>query len=572
MLLRFIREADPPLAPADPKAGQHYRSLAVPIGYTVDESGVWVDTEAGRQSVCLAPMLITARSEDIETGDKLVRVEWLDSGRWRSETVTRDEAMDARRIVRLARVGAPVSSVRGTQVVRWLESLEAENRARLPYEASSAHLGWSGPHFVLPESEGVTLRADEGTAQLAAAVSVSGSWDEWLRVVGAHVTWRPLLMLAVYAAACTPLLEVVGAPGFVLDWSGETSRGKTTALRCAAAVWGVPGDDGLVLKWSSASDAGPTTAAWFLQSIPLILDDTKQGRPDVIASMLYTIPGGQAKLKGSKDGGMRRTPTWRTCLLSTGEAPITSFNDHGGAMARTICVTGEPMGAETPENERAARELEAALLAHHGHLGRIVVEYVQRDGARERLRARHADYVARLTADATSAVSARMCRYVATLALAQEVVHHLGVPMWQVTDPIGLALAATQAGGDQSDRPREALVALVRWCAANQHRFWGRHALMNDGSPHVPGAGWAGRWDRPAGSWLCISPDIVRQLLDGWGYDVGNVLAAWDRREWTKEYAAKSGRRRRQVSVRVDGAKSWLVAFGPEVLAEVVGT
>lgn len=548
-----------------PRERARYRGLDVPYGFTVSDSGVHIETEKGPAVVCRAPLVITGRSEDIDTGDKLLRVEWADGGAWFSETISRDEAMDSRKLVRLAKLGAPVSSVRASAAVQWLEALEAENRDSLPYEASCAHLGWAGKdssRFVLPSS-GI-LRTDPGTAQLAAAVRTQGEYSDWCAAIGRHATSRPLLMLAIYAAACTPLLRIIDAPGFVVDWSGETSRGKTTAMRVAASVWGVPSDEsGFILKWSSASDVGPTTSAWFLQSLPLLLDDTKQGRRDVIGAMLYAIPGGQSRLKGTRDGGLQRTQTWRTCLLSTGEAPITSFNDHGGAVARTLCLTGGPMGEESPENEAEARALESSLRASFGHLGPRIAAFLADVGIHGKIRKRYHDLVELMAGEAESGVEARMCRYVATLAVAQQMVHHLGVPQWTGVDPIDVALEATRNGSMESDRPREALAAVVRWAAANQGKFWGRHGVSRDGDPIEPHGGFVGRWDKGGDreNWICIRPEVLHGLLSEWGYDVQSVLSSWDKRDWTADSSGSGGKRRRQVQVRVGGVKSRLVAI-----------
>ena len=38
--------------------------------------------------------------------------------------------------------------------------------------------------------------------------------------------------------------------GFVMDWSGATSRGKTSALRVGASIWGDP--DRVVGSWGTA--------------------------------------------------------------------------------------------------------------------------------------------------------------------------------------------------------------------------------------------------------------------------------------------------------------------------------
>src|SRR4051794_18740252 len=170
-----------------------------------------------------------------------------------------------------------------------------------------------------------------GDEQIADAYHAAGSLQGWLRAVQA-VAGYPLALLALYAAFVPPLLEILGAPNFIVDWANRTTTGKTTALRVAASVWGKPDEravDGALGTWD-ATTVWIERASAVLHGLPLILDDTKRAKnPKVIAEALYSVASGRGRGRGNPRS-LAQTRTWRTVLLSTGESPATSFTQDGG--------------------------------------------------------------------------------------------------------------------------------------------------------------------------------------------------------------------------------------------------
>ena len=52
--------------------------------------------------------------------------------------------------------------------------------------------------------------------------------------------------------------------------------------------------------------------------------------------MIYQLSEGVGRARGRKQGGLQKTPTWRNCIITTGEFPIISPNSGAGAVNRTI--------------------------------------------------------------------------------------------------------------------------------------------------------------------------------------------------------------------------------------------
>lgn len=491
-----------------------------PRGHTIDEGGVYRIRDGSETPITTCPLVVTAMGRDAVTGTVRMRIAWRSRDRWRELEVDRADIADARRLIRhAAQPGFPVHSGNSADVVGYLSAFEAANERVLPEERTTSRLGWHGDEWVGPDG-GETIRLvpeSPSDALRIDALRPHGTWEGWCRIVRDVLRGYPAAMLGVYAGAASPLLAILGVDGFVVDWSYTTSRGKTTSLRAAVSVWGWPHESGLLLSWASASAVGPVNAASLLHSIPVCLDDTKRGKDSVIGAALYDIPAGQERMRGNADGTARRTRTWRTLLLSTGEASITSFSDGGGAAARTLSIRTPPMGEASAANKSAADAIKAGFLEHYGHLGPRVVAYAQTH--RARLRERYA--VARQTYGgiASTAAGQRVSDYVAVLAVAAEVCTAVGVPD-DDGGAMAVAASAIRVAERGADRPGDALEEIVTWARMNRASFRDRAGDTERSPPR----GWIGIWaDDVVGFQRKELEDRLRES----GFDAKSIIETW---------------------------------------------
>ena len=164
---------------------------------------------------------------------------------------------------------------------------------------------------------------------------------------------------------------------FILDFSGETSMGKTTALRLAASVWGSPDErgGGIVYAWDVSRVFVERTAA-MLDYLPMFLDDTKRARrSEDVGKTLYDYASGVGRGRGSLQG-LQRVTRAHGVLLSTGEAPATSFTNDGGTRARALCLWGSPFEGTNRATEAAVSKVQRMVLDNYGHAGPRLVRYL----------------------------------------------------------------------------------------------------------------------------------------------------------------------------------------------------
>jgi putative DNA primase/helicase len=545
---------------------QTLENLRVPPGYDMDLMGVYrlsatLDGVINRTRIASAPIFIGGRTVDVYTGEAKRQVIWRGPSGWCSRVIERRTILDASKIVLLTNLEAPINSNSSGQMVAYLADFEAENNHRFPVVRSAARMGWQPDGgFLLPDvfyaendeaSSNFALTPPSGLETLSSGWTTAGTWEEWLGAMEL-VSSFPYMYIAMYAGAAAPLLSILKVPGFVVDFSGETSGGKTTALRFAASVWGRPAE-----SYPTAMYSWDATKVWiertsgFLNNLPLILDETKRARhPRIIRDVIYDFCQGQGRGRGSVEG-TRHTESWRSILISSGEGAATSFSQDAGTRARVLSLKGKPLGTDVDIGSRVSEEAQIILAENYGHLGRRVAQYLVANKANhddirqifQRAREKYAGI-------AKTAVSRRHAGHLAVLEVIAAITHLLGVPQPDV-DPFGYLIESQEMAGLDADRPLAALQDLLSWCATHQTRFWGRGDTDFHGHSKTPSVGWAGCWGS-GDDWdyIAISVITFKQVIKEIGHDPDEIIQRWTSRGWL---SVGNGRHRSRV-VRVDGA------------------
>lgn len=561
--------------------------LHVPTPYTLTPSAVWATRilEDGTEEpvqIASAPLVISGILRDADEGRELLRLEWRREGKWAHSFVDRGKALDARKLVELAGVGAPVTSITARPLVAYLESFEARNLDAIPHARLTRRLGWQGDDGFLWGStlvragERVEIKATDprewtkdhlifvaegsGEDQLRHGYRQEGSLEGW-RAAAALVAGYTRPLITMYSAFVPPLLDVLRAPNFIVDLSNRTSTGKTTTLRLAASVWGNPDEksaDSVLGTWDLTQVFLERSSA-FASGLPLILDDTKRARrPGDIAKMLYTVASGKGRGRGTV-GGVARSTSWRTVLISNGEAPITSFSQDDGARMRVVSLRGQPFGEKSRETERLVHQINRGVCSNFGHAGPTFVAWLQAQRDRwDSFREEYRDAVEKTLADAGDEEqdAGRLAEYACAIEMAAVLAHEALQLPWECEGLVeriwkDLVSDALDAAGD-----RRALEMILAWASSREYAFDGRAADV------PPGAGWLGCWTSHI---LAINPLSVKEQLTREGFDPRAILDAWRERGWIECDAGRHTVKR----YRVGGGTPRLVAIRPDALKEV---
>ena len=355
-------------------------------GWTASDTGIYGTDKMGFEVVaCYHPIMPVQRLVNIDTGIHKVKLAFSLGKRWNAIIEDRSVISDSRSIIGLSKYGIMVNSETGKALVRYLADVEQMNYDLIPEVSSVGRLGWIDDYGFSPYVEDLVFDGEEEYRTRFESIQERGSREKWVecvRSVRAGKTPGNVIARIVLAASFASVLvkPCNCLPFFVHLWGG-TETGKTVGLLLAASVWADP-EIGKYIQTFNATEVGKELGAAFCNSMPLIIDELqliKDNRKD-FDRMIYQLSEGVGRSRGRKQGGLQKTPTWRNCILTTGEFPIISPNSGAGAVNRTIEIDCH---AEHLFDD--PKQVATTLYGNYGFAGREFVEHLMEEGAQERV-------------------------------------------------------------------------------------------------------------------------------------------------------------------------------------------
>ena len=355
-------------------------------GWTATDTGIYGTDKMGFEVVaCYHPIMPVQRLVNVDTREHKVQLAYRLSRRWDTVIVDRNVISDSRSIIGLSKYGIMVNSETGKALVRYLADVEQLNYDLIPEVSSVGRLGWIEGYGFSPYEEELVFDGEETYRTRFESIQEHGSRESWLdcvRAVRSGKTPGNVVARIVLAASFASVL--VGPchclPFFVHLWGGSET-GKSLSLVLAASVWANP-EIGVYIQTFNATEVGKELGAAFCNSLPLIIDElqlVKDNRKD-FDRMIYQLSEGVGRARGRKQGGLQKTPTWRNCVITTGEFPIISANSGEGAVNRTIEVDCHDTKLFDEPKKTAT-----SLYTNYGFAGREFVEHLVEDGVIERV-------------------------------------------------------------------------------------------------------------------------------------------------------------------------------------------
>lgn len=310
--------------------------------WNASDTGIYGTDKLGFEVVaCYHPIMPVQRLVNVDTKVHKVMLAYRLGKRWETVIEDRNVVSDSRSVISLSKYGIMVNSETSKALVRYLADVEQLNYDLIPEVSSVGRLGWIDGYGFSPYVDDLVFDGEEEYRTRFESIQERGSRDVWLdtvKAVRAGKTPGNVIARIVLAASFASVLvkPCNCLPFFVHLWGGSET-GKTVGLLLAASVWADP-EIGKYIQTFNATDVSKELGAAFYNSLPLILDElqlVKDNRKD-FDRMIYQLSEGVGRTRGKKTGGLQKTPTWRNCVLTTGEHPIISPSSGAGAINRTL--------------------------------------------------------------------------------------------------------------------------------------------------------------------------------------------------------------------------------------------
>jgi len=514
--------------------------------FRVDDLGLWFDAPAdeggGKAApvrVC-GPLKVVALARDSHDTGAALLLEFDAFGkprRWLMplETLAGDGAAYRAALLSQGFV-TPTDAKRRALMTAYLQSRRPADLVRIVDRT-----GWHGRAFVLPretlggdESERIMFQS-EGPAE--SAFGQRATLAQWQERIGRVSVGNSRLAFAVSCAFAGPLLAwAPGTDGGGVHLVGDSSCGKTTALRCAASVWG---SRDYLARWRATSNGIEALAAQHSDGL-LCLDELAQLDPKEAGEAAYLLANGSGKTRADRTGKARPRLTWRLLFLSAGEVGLA---DHMAEAGRRTRAGQELRMIDLPADARAglgifetlhefdsggalAQHLTRAAETTYGTPGRAWLEHLadSTEGLAATLRERMDRAAGRLVPETASGQVQRVGRRFALVAAAGELATEAGLTGWPpgtATDAAHHCLNAwieSRPGGIGLSEDAQIMRQLRQWFGAHgEARFTDWSRADDDHAPKTMNrAGWRRAIKTASGlevltgwEWF-ILPDVFR--------------------------------------------------------------
>lgn len=388
--------------------------------YVCDEYGVSMTDKYGyEQTICRHPIMPVERLVNIDSGEERLKLAYKKGRAWRTIIVEKSVIASSSSILQLASNGIMVNSENAKALSTYILEMEQLNYELIPEQKSVGRLGWVGTHGFSPFVDDLVFDGETNFKHIFNAVKPDGSRNAWLYAMQDLRKEKSPGRLFLAASFASAILEPCGLLPFFLHAWGGTEVGKTVGLMIAASVWACPKMGEYITTFNSTL-VGQEMTATFLNSLPLCMDELQiQSSAGVrdFDRIIYQLTEGVGRTRGAKTGGLQKMNTWRNCIITNGEHPISNANSGGGAVNRVI---------EFECDEKVYSDLVgicAVIQSNYGFAGREFVEYLQTEGAFDRVNALQKEYYrALLRSDSTDKQAASASAILAADHIATELI------------------------------------------------------------------------------------------------------------------------------------------------------
>lgn len=390
--------------------------------YICDENGVALMDKFGYQEViCRHAILPIRRLVNIDNGEERLEIAYKKGRTWRSIIAEKSVIASSSAILQLAAFGIMVNSDNAKQLSTYLLTMEEMNYDTITEQKSVGRLGWVVAHGFSPYFEDLIFDGENNFKHIFNAVQQKGDRQKWVDAMLKMRAERTPGRLFLAASFASVILEPCGLLPFFLHAWGSTECGKTVGLMVSASVWASPKMGEYVSTFNSTA-VGQEMLAGFLNSLPMCLDElqiqSSAGIKD-FDKMIYQLTEGIGRTRGAKTGGLQKQNTWKNCIITNGEHPISNSNSGGGAVNRII----EFECAEKVYSDLVG--LCAVINENYGFAGREFVAYLQSDGALERVNEIQKEFYRELLkSDSTDKQAASASAILAADKIATELIFH----------------------------------------------------------------------------------------------------------------------------------------------------
>ena len=501
--------------------------------YTCNDRVTRINEYGMEVEVISHPIMPVKRVTNIETLEAKLEIAFCRGKKdaWKYITVQRETLASAQKIIGLAKQDIAVNSENAKEVVRFMSLLESKNYDDLPMQKAVSHMGWLQNGQFMPYVDEVSYDGDNVEFQkMYEEFTPTGDEETWLNLAKEVRKAESIpARIALASSFAAPLVQILGGLPFFVHFWGETGCGKTVGLMLAASVWGNP-DVGRYVKTFSGTKVSQELYASFCCNLPILFDELQViSDRKTFDDIIYMLCEGVSKGRGAKEGGLQVQRRWSSCIITTGEMPITQSNSGGGAVARIVEVNygGIPLFKD-------ARGTANLLKEHYGFAGPKFIRMLHRDGVIDALKALQKKFYAELMQEDVQDKQVLSASIIlAADALATRSIFKDKRAL-TVNDIKGYLVSRSE-----TDVNLRCYQWLIGFCAANPRRFDSQDSNIGE------------VWGKYEDGYVYINKTVFEDQLKNKGYSPGAFLDWAKRKDMLKYKYYGTGSKNNKLTMRI---------------------
>ena len=355
--------------------------------WEADDSGIFTKNGYNDEVACPHPIMPVERLVNIDTGEEKLQLAFRKGTIWRKIIVSKTVLASSNKVTELAGSGIAVTSQNARAFIQYISDMENMNYYLIPEKKSIGRFGYIPDEGFSPFVDGLIFDGDANFKAMFQTVRSRGSETKWLETAAEVREMSTTAKIILAASFASVLLEPLNClPFFVHLWGVDSGTGKTVALMVAASVWGDPAV-GAYVKTFDGTVVGMEKTAAFLNNLPFCLDELQLAKDSKGRTTfdVYKLAQGVGRTRGNRSGGVDLTPTWRNCILTTGESPLTGTASGAGAVNRVIDIECKSAQAVIKDGMR----ISGAVKRNYGFAGRKFVERLYQPGVIDQVSERY---------------------------------------------------------------------------------------------------------------------------------------------------------------------------------------
>ncbi len=291
----------------------------------------------------------------------------------------------------------PVHPKFNKQVQDFMSTYLASVQNTIDASQVQSHFGWvdaSDPvtgnlysGFIIGDSmyseQGVTpVKLNDRAKRLADTLETSGSLEDWMLIPHMYQKLKqPFGALMILASFAAPFMRYGNGTATNVAynfWDLRGGKGKTTALRAAAGVWGNPL---YMLQGKSDTHSSRFQKFAVYKNLPCFIDELTTMDTDDVAALVYDLVNGREKSRATKAGtDLAVSGTWDTITMITSNRSLYESLRNYRVQSDATCMRVVEMGCDfddytgTPMQQYIA-EIADSIDVNYGLAGRAFMRW-----------------------------------------------------------------------------------------------------------------------------------------------------------------------------------------------------